>query len=95
MAQTISTTKKMFSDQEMQDQVEEASKAGIRENPLCPHYEFFGHIICTLASCVFTLGALAAVYFMFHLKKTWFSSLHHLLYSSRWHELLGISICDD
>jgi hypothetical protein len=69
MAKTISTTKKLFSDKEIQDQVEVASKAAFEKIRFIHTRVFWSYHLLLLL--VFTLGALG-VYFMFHLKKTGF-----------------------
>jgi hypothetical protein len=69
MAKTISEAKKMFSDEDLQEQVEVATKAAFEKIRFVHTRVFWPyHLLLVL---VFSLGAFA-VYFMFHLKKTGF-----------------------
>lgn len=69
MAKTVSKAKKLFSDKEMQEQVEVATKAAFEKIRFVHTRVFWPYHLLLLL--VFSLGA-GAVYFLFHMKKIGF-----------------------
>jgi hypothetical protein len=69
MAKTVSQAKKLFSDKDMQEQVEVATKAAYEKIRFVHTRVFWSYHL--LLFLVFSIGA-GAVYFLFHLKKIGF-----------------------
>jgi len=69
MAKTISETKKLFSDEDLQTQLEESTKIAFEKIRFIHTHVFLPYHL--LLALVFIVGGVA-IYFMFHLKKLGF-----------------------